>query len=77
MGSDCISSCSLLIFLLIGSELGRYKRQQPERSFGAGYTFFWSEQKRKEMHEAGVGFAIKKGLIGKLSGQPKGIDLLL
>ena len=29
------------------------------------------------MHEAGVGFAIKTGLVGKLSGFPKGIDLLM
>ena len=27
------------------------------------------------MHEAGVGFAIKTGVVGKLSGLPKGIDL--
>ena len=26
------------------------------------------------MHEAGVGFAIKTGLVGKLSGLPKGIN---
>ena len=30
-----------------------------------------------EMHEAGEGFAIKTGLVGKLSGLPKGIDLLM
>ena len=47
------------------------------QSVGTGYTFFWSEHKRKEMHEAGVGFAIKTGLVGKLSGLPKGIDLLM
>ena len=29
------------------------------------------------MHEAGVGFAIKTGLVGKLSDLPKGIDLLM
>ena len=27
------------------------------------------------MLEAGIGFAIKTGLVGKLSGLPKGIDL--
>ena len=29
------------------------------------------------MYEAGVAFAIKTGLVGKLSGLPKGIDLLM
>ena len=29
------------------------------------------------MHEAGVGFTIKTGIVGKLSGLPKGIDLLM
>ena len=28
------------------------------------------------MHEAGVGLAIKTGIVSKLSGLPKGIDLL-
>ena len=29
------------------------------------------------MHEAGVGFAIKISIVGKLSGLPKDIDLLM
>ena len=41
------------------AEVGEIKDQ-------AGYTFFLSRRKREEMHEAGVGFAIKAGLVGKL-----------
>ena len=32
---------------------------------------------REEVNEAGVGFDIKPGLVGKLAGLPKGIDLLM
>ena len=48
--------------------LGRSKK------FGAGYTFFRSGRESKERRDAGVGFAIKTELIGKLSGLPKGIN---
>ena len=44
------------------------------KEVGAGYTFFWSGCKKEEMHEAGVGFAIKSHLVSKLSGLPKGIN---
>ena len=43
------------------------------KDVGAGYTFFWSGRKKEERREAGVGFAIKSHLVGKLSGLPKGI----
>ena len=29
------------------------------------------------MQKAGVGFALTTGIVGKLSGRPKGIDLLM
>ena len=35
---------------------------------------FWSGRKSEERREAGVGFAIKTELVGKLSGLPKGIN---
>ena len=44
------------------------------KEVGAGYTFFWSGRKSEERREAGVGFAIKTELVGKLSGLPKGIN---
>ena len=71
---------------LVGRELGRYDIQIAALSetpfadvgeikeVGAGYTFFWSGHKSEERREAGVGFAIKTELVGKLSGLPKGIN---
>ena len=71
---------------LVGRELGRYDIQIAALSetrfadvgeikeVGAGYTFFWSGRKSEERREAGVGFAIKTELVGKLSGLPKGIN---
>ena len=34
---------------------------------GAGKTFVWSVRKSEERREAGVGYAIKSDLVGKLS----------
>ena len=71
---------------LVGRELGRYDIQIAALSetrfadvgeikeVGAGYTFYWSGRKSEERREAGVGFAIKTELVGKLSGLPKGIN---
>ena len=71
---------------LVGRELGRYDIQIAALSetrfadvgeikeVGAGYTFLWSGRKSEERREAGVGFAIKTELVGKLSGLPKGIN---
>ena len=44
------------------------------KEVGAGYTFFWSGRKSEERREAGVGFAIKSDLVGKLTGLPNGIN---
>ena len=64
----------------VGRELGRYRipiAALSETQFadvgeikeiGAGYTF-WSGRKREERREAGVGFAIKTELVGKLRHQ--------
>ena len=41
---------------------------------GAGYTFFWSERQPEEQREAGVSFAIKSALVGKLVGPRTGIN---
>lgn len=71
---------------LIASELLRYnvqiaalsetrlaeEGQLTERS--AGYTFFWIGRRPDERREAGVGFAIKTGLVSKLAAPPKGIN---
>lgn len=60
---------------LIASELARYNsktRMTVEGELcerGAGYTFFW--RGAEERREAGVGFAIKTTLAGKLVAYPK------
>ena len=71
---------------LVGRELGRYGIEIAALSetrfaeigeikeVGAGYTFFWSGRKTVERREAGVGFAIKSDLVGKLTGLPNGIN---
>ena len=71
---------------LVGRKLGRYRIEIAALSkarfaeigeikeVGAGYTFFWSGRKTKERREAGVCFAIKSGLVGKLTGLPNGIN---
>ena len=68
---------------LVERELGRYGIEIAALSetrfaeigeikeVGAGYRFFWSGRKSEERREAGVGFAIKSDLVGKLSGLPK------
>ena len=74
---------------LVGRELARYGIEivaLSETRFaeigeikevGAGYTFFWSGRKSEERREAGVGFAIKSDLVGKLTGLPNGINDLM
>ena len=71
---------------LVGKELARYnidiaalsetwlagKGELYER--GSGYTFFWSGRGSEERHEAGVGFAVKTALVGKLAGPPNGVN---
>ena len=44
------------------------------KEVGAGYIFFWSGRKSGDRCEAGVGFAIKSDLVGKLTGLPNGIN---
>ncbi|XP_069977707.1 craniofacial development protein 2-like [Penaeus vannamei] len=41
---------------------------------GTGYTFFWSGRGPEERREAGVGFAVKTSMVGKLAGPPKGVN---
>lgn len=71
---------------LIASELARYNidiaalsetRLAGEGELcerGAGYTFFWNGRGPEERREAGVGFAVKTTLVGKLAGPPKGVS---
>nr|VZI48604.1 unnamed protein product [Spirometra erinaceieuropaei] len=40
----------------------------------AGYTFFWSGRPRAERRDAGVAFAIRNDIVGRLSCLPQGIN---
>ena len=71
---------------LVGRELGRcgieiaalsetrFAEIGEIKEVGAGYTFFWSGRKTDKRREAGVSFAIKSDLVGKLTGLPNGIN---
>ena len=72
--------------VLITSELARYKidiatlsetrlageGELTEKS--SGYSFFWSGHAPDDGHKAGVGYAIKASLVGKLACPSKGVN---
>nr|VZI36144.1 unnamed protein product [Spirometra erinaceieuropaei] len=71
---------------LVARELARYKvdiAELSETSFseqgqleevGAGYTFLWSGRPRAERRDAGVAFAIRNDIVGRLPCLPQGIN---
>nr|VZI30843.1 unnamed protein product [Spirometra erinaceieuropaei] len=71
---------------LVARELARYKVVIAARSetrfseqgqleeVGAGYTFFWSGRPRAERRDAGVAFAIRNDIVGRLPCLPQGIN---
>ncbi|BHF69188.1 hypothetical protein SprV_0301223100 [Sparganum proliferum] len=71
---------------LVARELARYKMDIAALSetrfyeegqleeVGAGYTFFWSGRPRTERRDAGVAFAIRNDIVGRLPCLPQGIN---
>ncbi|BHF62008.1 hypothetical protein SprV_0100498900 [Sparganum proliferum] len=71
---------------LVARELARYKvdiaalsetrfsEQGQLEEVGAGYTFFWSGRPRSERRDAGVAFAIRNDIVGRLPCLPQGIN---
>nr|VZH96042.1 unnamed protein product [Spirometra erinaceieuropaei] len=71
---------------LVARELARYKvdiaalsetrfsEQGQLEEVGAGYTFFWSGRPRAERRDAGVAFAIRTHIVGRLPCLPQGIN---
>ncbi|BHF73788.1 hypothetical protein SprV_0401687100 [Sparganum proliferum] len=71
---------------LVAQELARYKvdiaalsetrfsEQGQLEEVGAGYTFFWSGRPRTERRDAGVAFAIRNDIVGRLPCLPQGIN---
>ncbi|BHF57806.1 hypothetical protein SprV_0100075200 [Sparganum proliferum] len=71
---------------LVARELARYKvdiaalretrfsEQGQLEEVGADYTFFWSGRPRTERRDAGVAFAIRNDIVGRLPCLPQGIN---
>nr|VZI38454.1 unnamed protein product [Spirometra erinaceieuropaei] len=71
---------------LVARELARYKvdiaalsetrfsEQGQLEEVGAGYTFFWNGRPRAERRDAGVAFAIRTDIVGRLPCLPQGIN---
>ncbi|BHF82323.1 hypothetical protein SprV_0802546000 [Sparganum proliferum] len=71
---------------LVARELARYKvdiaalsetrfsEQGQLEEVGAGYTFFWSGRPRSERRDAGVAFAIRNDIVGRLPCLLQGIN---
>nr|VZI29197.1 unnamed protein product [Spirometra erinaceieuropaei] len=71
---------------LVARELARYKvdiaalsetrfsEQGQLEEVGACYTFFWSGRPRAERQDAGVAFAIRTDIVGRLTSLPQGIN---
>ncbi|VDL94345.1 unnamed protein product [Schistocephalus solidus] len=66
-------------------ELPRYKvdiaalsetrfSEQGQLEVGAGYNFFWSGRSKAERRDAGVAFAIRNDIVGRLPCLPQGIN---
>ncbi|VDL97026.1 unnamed protein product [Schistocephalus solidus] len=49
------------------------KREGQLEEVGAGYTFFWSGRPKAERRDAGVAFAIRNDIVGRLPCLPQGI----
>nr|VZI34099.1 unnamed protein product [Spirometra erinaceieuropaei] len=71
---------------LVARELARYKvdiaalsetrfsEQSQLEEVGADYTFFWSSRPRAERRDAGVAFAIRNDIVGRLPSLPQGTN---
>nr|VZI42019.1 unnamed protein product [Spirometra erinaceieuropaei] len=52
----------------------RFSEQGQLEEVGAGYTFFWSGRPKAERRDAGVSFAIRTDIVGRLTSLPQGIN---
>nr|VZI48570.1 unnamed protein product [Spirometra erinaceieuropaei] len=52
----------------------RFSEQGQLEEMGTGYTFFWSGRPRAERRDAGVAFAIRNDIVGRLPCLPQGIN---
>nr|VZI39271.1 unnamed protein product [Spirometra erinaceieuropaei] len=71
---------------LVARELARYKadivalgetrfsEEDQLEEVGTGCTFFWNGRPKAERRDAGVAFAIRNDIVGRLPGLPQGIN---
>nr|VZI31176.1 unnamed protein product [Spirometra erinaceieuropaei] len=52
----------------------RFSDQGQLEEAGAGYTFFWGGRPRPQRRDAGVAFAIRNDIVGRLPSLPQGIN---
>ncbi|VDL94364.1 unnamed protein product [Schistocephalus solidus] len=52
----------------------RFSEQGQLEEVGAGYTLFWSGRPKAERRDAGVAFAIRNDIVGRLPCLPQGIN---
>ncbi|VDL95347.1 unnamed protein product [Schistocephalus solidus] len=52
----------------------RFSEHGQLEEVGDGYTFFWSDRLKAERRDAGVAFAIRKDIVGRLPCLPQGIN---
>ncbi|VDL89594.1 unnamed protein product [Schistocephalus solidus] len=52
----------------------RFSEQGQLEEVGAAYTFFWSGRPKAKRRDAGVAFAIRNDIVGRLPCLPQGID---
>ncbi|BHF61690.1 hypothetical protein SprV_0100466500 [Sparganum proliferum] len=52
----------------------QFSEQGQLEEVGAGYTSFWSGRPRSERRDAGVAFAIRNDIVGRLPSLPQGIN---
>ncbi|VDL99285.1 unnamed protein product [Schistocephalus solidus] len=71
LNGDGLKSLELDIAAL--SETGFFEHGQLEE-VGAGYTFFWSDRPKAERRDAGVAFAIRNDVVGRLPCLPQDIN---
>nr|VZI51953.1 unnamed protein product [Spirometra erinaceieuropaei] len=70
---NVILSMHMYIYIAALSET-RFSEQGQLEEVGAGYTFFWSGRPRAERRDAGVAFAIRTDIVGRLPCLPQGIN---
>ncbi|VDL92139.1 unnamed protein product [Schistocephalus solidus] len=78
--------CTILGATIVAPELVRYKvdiaalsetrfsEQGQLEEVGTGYTFFWNGRPKAERRNAGVAFAIRNDIVGRLPCLPQGIN---